>query len=115
MAFAPLITPHGATLRAPATWPPAPRAVPDTEAVLTAAGEVAYEWTISSDALVLSSNCIAVLGVEGSALASGRSFAALVAPENRSGRQEAVLGAKATDEGNGVRYEVQYALIPHGP
>src|SRR3954471_13172773 len=99
MAFAPLITPHGATLRATATSHPDPKSLLDTESILTAAGEVAYEWTISSDALVLSSNCSAVLGVEGSTLASGRSFAALVDPENRSGRQEAVLGAKATDEG----------------
>jgi diguanylate cyclase (GGDEF)-like protein len=87
----------------------------DTRAVLTAAGEVVYDWAIGTDALALDANAAAVLGLEAGDLATGRSFAALLDPQNRASRQEAILNAKATDDGSGVRYEVQYALLPQGP
>lgn len=98
----------------PRTQPEAGRAAPDARSALTAAGEVAYQWMIGSDALAVDANALAVLGIDAADLTSGRSFAALLDPENRLSRHDTILNARGIDDGSGVRYEVQYALLPKG-
>jgi diguanylate cyclase (GGDEF)-like protein len=86
----------------------------DTRAILTAAGEVAYAWTLASDALTLDLNAFAVLGAAMAAATTGRSFAALLDPQNRTSRNEAILGARASDDGAGVAYDIEYTVLPEG-
>ncbi len=88
----------------------------DTRAILTAVEEVAYEWTIADDRLCWDTNALAVLGVGSlEAIATGRRFAGLLDPAHAGSRHEAVLGGRLTDDGSGVRYETQYALLPDRP
>jgi diguanylate cyclase (GGDEF)-like protein len=88
----------------------------DTRAILTAVEEVAYEWTIADDRLIWDANALSVLGVGSlETIATGRRFAALLDPQLVGSRHDAVLGGKLTDDGSGVRYETQYALLPDGP
>ena len=88
----------------------------DTIAILTAVEEVTYEWTIADDRLSWDANALAVLGVASlEEIATGRRFAGLLDPQTTGSRNDAVLGGKLTDDGSGVRYETQYALLPDGP
>ena len=88
----------------------------DTIAILTAVEEVTYEWTIADDRLSWDANALAVLGVGSlEEIATGRRFAGLLDPQATGSRYDAVLGGKLTDDGSGVRYETQYALLPDGP
>jgi diguanylate cyclase (GGDEF)-like protein len=86
----------------------------DTRAILTAAGEVAYRWDIARDVLTWDDNAVAVLGLAPERIATGRGFASLLDPHNRASRQDAIVNSKIEDDGAGVRYEVQYALLPDG-
>ena len=107
MAFAPQSHDDFPMLNAPAGV--------DTRAILTAAGEVAYEWTVAADTLVVDGNAAEVLGVSAERLASGRAFATFLDPRSAGSRNELVLSSKANDPGDGVRYEVVYAFLPEGP
>jgi diguanylate cyclase (GGDEF)-like protein len=83
--------------------------------ILTAVGETTYEWTIGDDAIRWGGNAAAVFGI--AALdppATGRDYAALLDPANLATRHDAVLTGTAADQGEGVAYEVQYALHPRG-
>lgn len=83
--------------------------------ILTAVGEVVYEWTIETDAIAWGANAAEVLGlasVEG--IATGRGFALLLDPANLTSRHDIVLNGTAGDTGDGVPYEVQYVLLPDG-
>ena len=88
----------------------------DTHAVLTTVGETAYTWWIAEDRLAWSPNAGAVFGLAGiDGIGNGRGYATLVDPASLTNRDAAVLNSAATDAGEGVPYEIQYALLPDGP
>jgi len=85
---------------------------PDVAAILAAAGEAAYEWTIAIDALSWSGNAAAMFGLSDTeALASGRAFARLYKPGGGQTRADAIMNTSDHDTGSGVPYQIQYALV----
>ncbi len=91
--------------------PPGTATVLDSQAILTAVGEVTYDWRIDSDALVWGPNVGTVLApIDSAALASGRSYAQLTDPQSGTSRSDVVLRPGPCDEGAGIPYQVQYAL-----
>ena len=99
-----------------AVEPADPAPALDTRAVLTGVEEVAYRWSIGDDALTWDVNALAVLGLATlEPIATGRRFGALLDPENVTSRDEAVLNGAVGVGGDGVRYEVEYTLLPDGP
>ncbi len=84
--------------------------------ILTAVGEVVYEWSIADDVIEWGENALDVLGVPSlDRISTGRDFAALLEPSNVTSRHEAVLRGSDGDEGgSGVAYQVQYSLLPDG-
>ncbi|CAN5175647.1 bifunctional diguanylate cyclase/phosphodiesterase [soil metagenome] len=94
---------------------PPPAAMPepliDTEAILAAVGAIAYEWSIADDRILWQANAAGVLGVASETIATGRGFASLLDPAETRSRHDVVLNTPATDDGSGVAYEVQYALV----
>jgi diguanylate cyclase (GGDEF)-like protein len=81
--------------------------------ILTAVGEVLYDWTLSDDRIRWGANALDILKVGAvDEIASGRRFAAFLDPANLSSRHEAVVNSVAKDEGAGVPYQVQYAFLP---
>jgi diguanylate cyclase (GGDEF)-like protein len=92
---------------------PAASAVSLAHPIFTSVGEVPYEWHIESDTLTWGPNAATVLEVpDGSAIASGRAFAALVEQQDGQARFDAVMRSARRDEGSGVPYQVEYALRP---
>ena len=96
--------------------PPAPRSSIRAREILTAVGEVVYEWSIADDVIEWGENALDVLGVPSlDRISTGRDFAALLEPSNVTSRHEAVLRGSDGDEGgSGVAYQVQYSLLPDG-
>ena len=87
----------------------------DAKDILTAVGEVVYDWAIADDTIRWGTNALDVLLVGAiDQIATGRSFAKLLDPENLSSRHEAVLNSSSADDGSGVAYQVQYSLLPDG-
>ncbi len=87
----------------------------DERAVLTAVGEVVYEWSLEDDRIRWGDNATAVLGVASLAdIATGRGFAGILDPANPMSRYDAVLSSTSIDEGSGVSYQIQYAVLPEG-
>lgn len=83
--------------------------------ILSAVSEVVYEWTVSDDAIRWGANLAAVLGVTSpEALSTGRAYAAFLDPGNLTSRHDAIFNGVAQDRGEGVPYEVQYALALPG-
>jgi diguanylate cyclase (GGDEF)-like protein len=95
--------------------PTAGDAALDPSAIMASIGEVPYTWTLSTDALVWGGNAAAVLGVpDPAALATGRGYAMLQAPDATATRFDAIAKSAARDTGVGVAYQIQYALKPPG-
>ncbi len=97
----------------------------DFAAVLAAAGEVAYEWDISSDQIFWSDNAPCVLGVTcETMITTGRHYASLIAVDSPLTRYEAIMSGDAEEEridspkcwakeGNpGTPFLAQYRLLP---
>ena len=83
--------------------------------ILSAVGEVVYEWTVADDAICWGANVAAVLGVSSTeAVSTGRAYAVLFDPGNVTSRHDAILNGVGQARGDGVPYEVQYALVPPG-
>jgi diguanylate cyclase (GGDEF)-like protein len=81
--------------------------------IMSAVGEVVYEWTVADDVIRWGPNAAAVLGVQSSAaIATGRAYAAMFDHDSLTSRHDAVLNGTAVDRGDGVAYEVEYALNP---
>ena len=98
-----------------AVLPPDPCGTPDAASVLAEVGEAVYEWTLANDALTWSPNAGDVLGVRDlSVLSSGKAYAKLHAPGGTETRFDAIVNAPSGDRGQGVRYQIQYALMPPG-
>ncbi len=83
--------------------------------ILSAAGEVAYEWSIADDRIAWGPNAPDILRIRAIAdIATGRQYAALADAANLSSRHDVILNGTTTDHGKGVSYEVEYALLPLG-
>jgi diguanylate cyclase (GGDEF)-like protein len=88
-----------------------PVAGPDAAEILKSIGDTAYEWRLGTDALVWSGHAACVLGISDPAtLASGRGFAQRVEAEEGQSRHDAISHPGQGDTGDGVAYQVQYAL-----
>ncbi len=85
-----------------------PTGAPNASAILASIGDVAYEWRIDTDALTWSANAAAVLGV--SDIGTGKNYAQHIEAEDGQTRIDAVQQANARDAGDGVPYQLQYAL-----
>jgi diguanylate cyclase (GGDEF)-like protein len=89
------------------------RAELDPSAIMESIGEVAYAWTIGSDALMWGPNAHHVLkGTDPAALVTGRAYAQLLGADNTESRFDAITKSTEQDQGDGVPYEVQYNLTP---
>jgi diguanylate cyclase (GGDEF)-like protein len=83
--------------------------------ILTAVGEVIYEWSIGDDTIRWGGNALEVLKVASlDQIATGRAFTALLDPNHPGSRHDAVLNSPTADEGRGVPYQVQYSLAVDG-
>jgi diguanylate cyclase (GGDEF)-like protein len=83
----------------------------DSAAIFACVGAVPYEWRLESDHIVWGPNAGSVLkGLDVPAAGSGRGWAQLVDPTSGPGRSDTVLSSGQRDGGEGVRYELQYAL-----
>jgi diguanylate cyclase (GGDEF)-like protein len=85
---------------------------PDTREILTAVGEVVYDWSIADDTIRWGANVLDVLKVSDlGRIVTGRAFSALLDADNLTSRHDAVMNSAGEDEGNGVAYQVQYSLV----
>ncbi len=112
----------GPDVFAPAKAPvhePMPRsreAAVDSSAIMASIGEVAYEWSVESDALVWGDNATAVLMIaNANAIANGRSYAQMIGADSVATRFDAVTKSSGRDEGTGVAYQAQYSLRTDRP
>ena len=84
--------------------------------IMTGVGETVYEWTIPDDTVTWGPNAARVLGLASTeAVATGKGYASLLDHSNLTSRHDAVMNGIEHDLGEGVPYEVQYALFPDGP
>jgi diguanylate cyclase (GGDEF)-like protein len=91
-----------------------PVGVPHAAEVLKSIGDVVYEWRLDTDALLWSGNAASVFGAAAADIASGRSFAQCIDAEDGQSRIDAITQSGQSDEGDGVRYQVQYGFRPDG-
>ncbi|MGE0753438.1 MAG: EAL domain-containing protein [Variibacter sp.] len=88
---------------------------PDPIRILTAIGEVAYDWRLDSDTLTWGPNVEAVLNIESlSKIRTGRGYAQLFDPENLVTPYDVVMQSSHQDDGRGVAYQIEYALLREG-
>ena len=83
----------------------------DPSEIFASVGEVAYQWRLDTGAILWGGNAASVLALrDGSAIATGRGYGALVDPKSGRTRDDAVMHSTVKDEGEGVAYQLQYAL-----
>lgn len=88
----------------------------DVDRILAGIGEAAYRWTIADDRIVWSPGAGPLFGLSGDeAIATGGAYAALVDQQNGPCRQDAVLASSAVDAGDGVAFQIEYAMRTAGP
>jgi diguanylate cyclase (GGDEF)-like protein len=88
---------------------------PGAREILTAVGEVVYDWSITDDTIRWGANVLDVLKVPDiGKIATGRAFSALLDADNLTSRHDAVMNSAGEDEGKGVAYQVQYSLVTDG-
>ncbi len=105
-------TPRAARHRRAASAIAAPD-LSNLQEILSSTGAVPYAWRIDTDTLTWGANAGTVLDVrDPSLIASGRAYARLVDAQDGRTRFDAVLSSGVRDEGEGVPYQVQYALRP---
>ncbi|WP_026379987.1 bifunctional diguanylate cyclase/phosphodiesterase [Afifella pfennigii] len=89
---------------------PAPGAT--AQAILTEIGETVYEWDLLSDRLRWASNAASALGIAAlKDIVTGAAFEKLVDPDSLTNRTQTVRSAIAIDYGEGVPYDITYALL----
>jgi diguanylate cyclase (GGDEF)-like protein len=87
-----------------------PAGVPDAAEILRSIGDVAYDWRLDSDALSWSGNA-AVLGLADiGEIDTGQTYARRIDPEGGQSRVDVLQQTTQRDSGDGVPYQVQYAL-----
>jgi diguanylate cyclase (GGDEF)-like protein len=85
----------------------------DPARIMASIGEAPYEWTIATDVLAWGVNATEVLSIGSlAAISSGRNYAKLLAADAMTSRFEAVMKSPQRDAGDGVPYQIQYALQP---
>ena len=82
----------------------------DSTAVLAALRETVYSWSIPSDKLEWAQGADICMGLDRAAMATGKAFAAMLAPGFSAGRVEAVLNSAMRDHGDGVAYRIDYGM-----
>ena len=83
--------------------------------VLKSVQHAIYDWNIVEDTLQWSGNVHDILPVpDVSLLSTGRGYASFLDSDNLTNRYEAVMNSGRTDEGDGIRYEIQYKVLPNG-
>ncbi|MEQ1652591.1 MAG: bifunctional diguanylate cyclase/phosphodiesterase [Hyphomicrobium sp.] len=89
----------------------------DLVGVFSVMDESAYVWDLVTDRIEWEGNATSMLGLpEGTAIATGAAFQALIAAEHAGRRQEIVsTAARSEPQARGVPYRVQYAIRPLGP
>ncbi len=86
--------------------------VPNANDILASIGDVPYVWDIATDAILWGPDVSRILQIaDPAAVATGRSFARLLARNNAFSRFDAITRSPQPDEGSGVAYEIQYELI----
>lgn len=84
-----------------------------TDAILAGIGAVAYRWTRVDDRLEWKGDVAGLLGLgAGMPVGTGRAFAALIDDASPQSREDCLK--RGTDGGDGVPYQVEYALRPAG-
>jgi diguanylate cyclase (GGDEF)-like protein len=87
---------------------------PAPQSVLTAVGEVVYDWSIVDDTIAWGENVEDVLGVAPiGRIGTGAAFGEFLDPDHPQSRHAAVL--KAGDDTGDGRYRVEYPFHPGGP
>jgi diguanylate cyclase (GGDEF)-like protein len=98
--------------------PPKPALVSedlDAPSILSAIGEVVYNWNIVTDKLSWGANAAELLGpVADGDLSSGLAYAQRVSARSFTSRYDAIFGSSLKDDGYGVLYEAVYELEPEG-
>lgn len=88
---------------------PAPPA--DYETILASAGVAAFSWDIAAGDMRWSGNVAEIMrGVPATALDHADEFARFIDATTRAARHEAIAATTRSDHGDGVPYQVQYAL-----
>lgn len=87
---------------------------PDAAEILRSIGDVAYQWQIDTDVMTWSVNAPGVLGVDPARIGNGHDYARYVSTEGGQSRVDAIMQSRQRDPGNGVAYQVQYALKGEG-
>jgi diguanylate cyclase (GGDEF)-like protein len=88
-----------------------PAGIPDAAEILGSIGDLAYEWRLDTDVLSWSANAAAVLGISDIGdIASGKGYAQRIDVEGGQSRVDAIQQPNQRDAGDGVSYQVQYAL-----
>ena len=87
------------------------RSTPQAGEVLLSVGETVYEWDIQADQLSWATNASALLGLQDeNKIATGRDYSRLISSQSATNRNAVVTGGEYTDTGEGVYYQIQYAL-----
>ena len=79
-----------------------------------AVGEATYHWVTETDDIQWSPNMEAVLGCKLEAAGSGRAYANLLDGDNITSRYDTVMRSHATDDGDGVAFQIEYLFRPDG-
>jgi diguanylate cyclase (GGDEF)-like protein len=88
-----------------------PAGVPDAAEILRSIGDAAYEWRLDTDTLTWSANAAAVLGLDDIGdIGSGQAYARRIDSDGGQARVDAIQQSTQRDTGDGVPYQVQYAL-----
>ncbi len=74
-------------------------------------GDAFYEWSLADDSLKWADNASSVLNISMmSKLSSGRGFASRLVSRKGTSRYEEIVSQGLRDNGNGVSYEIEYAI-----
>ena len=79
-----------------------------------AVGETTYHWVTETDIIQWSPNMAAVLECKSDAAGSGRAYANLLDGDNITSRYDTVMRSHATDDGDGVAFQIEYLFRPDG-
>lgn len=80
--------------------------------IVSAIGDVSYRWSIKEDLIEWSEGVEPLLGVvDVECVRTGRAFGARSVSQKGSSRYEAVMHSRESDNGEGVRFEIEYQLV----
>ena len=100
------------SIAAAAAASPPPVLTPQLESVLNSIGELVYFWDLVTDRISWTGNLVKTLGVLGEVdLSTGIAFGDRLSPESIVSRYEAIVKSDRKDEGDGVPYQLVYALL----